>query len=178
MDGVYRILQAFWQGIVHGLAVIWAGWQGIVDWVTQVALAQIGITMRETGDVVDYLSGVVAIAAAVFAAYRWLRPRGSPKVVQAYQRLNAAVTRLIIALRHKHVTEADHYYNAFMAELHESKYLLNSKDRAALFAHWTPAKYEHQHLYQAIKDGMPDKVNPVHLQALQLHIQQKLTALE
>jgi len=29
-----------------------------------------------------------------------------------------------------------------------------------------------------IKNGTPDKINPVHLQALQLHIQQRLKSLE
>lgn len=179
MEGIYGIVRALWQGIQHVLSAIWAGWQGLIDWITHVGLRQIGITIRETSDVIDYVSGVIAIVAAVLAVYRWWRPQPQrAKVVQAYQRLNAEVTQHIIALRHKNAVEADRCYNAFMATLHENKYLFDTKDRKALFDHWTPAKYEHQKLYPMIKNGTPDKINPVHLQALQIHIQQRLKSLE
>jgi hypothetical protein len=62
---------------------IWYGWTSLIDWDTQMGLAQMGITIRETGDIVDYVSGMIGIIGAAVAVWHFVfRRRAGSKEQQ------------------------------------------------------------------------------------------------
>jgi hypothetical protein len=146
MESVFAVLQAIGAAFAWAWGWIWYGWTTAIDWVTQVGLAQIGITIRETGDIVDYASGIIAIVAATAAIWRIIvrRTEGPRNELKAfYGQMNESVTKLIGHVHRKEQAEMGMVYYAMAQQIHGYKYILGNRRRKVLMQRWKLAQDEY-----------------------------------
>lgn len=178
-------VRAVWQIIGGALAWawgwIWYGWTSLIDWVTQVGLAQMGITIRETGDIVDYLSGVIAIVAAVVAVLRIFiqRPEGTKEQRKAFfNQLNQSITNLIMQIHSKKLTEMEIAFTGAKQQIYSHQYIIGKRQNKVLFAYWEPAKDEYYAARKTIfKQTASQTIPTPRLDELQKYLQTELTKL-
>ena len=146
MESVRAVWQAIGAALAWAWGWIWYGWTSLIDWVTQVGLAQLGITIRETGDVVDYISGMIAIVAAVTAVWRIFvgRTEGPRNELKAfYGQMNESVTKLIGHIHRKEQAEMGMVYFAITQQIHGFRFILGNRRQQVLMQRWKIAQKEY-----------------------------------
>jgi len=122
---------------------IWYGWTSAIEWVMQVDVAQIGITMRGTSDIVDYMSSIIGLIGAVVTVWHFtFRRRAGSKDQQRafFAQLNQSVTILIMHTHNKRIADMEMAYSAILLLIHSHKYLLDKQHMQKLERYWRPAK--------------------------------------
>lgn len=177
MESVFAVLQAIGAALAWAWGWIWYGWTSAVDWVTQVGFAQIGITIRETGDIVDYASGMIGIIGAVVAVWHFaFRRRAGTKDQQRafFAQLNQSVGSLIMHTHSKRIADMEMAYSAILLLIHSHEYLLDKQHTQQLERYWRPAKREYHEALRLARNNPGGKIPTPHLDALQQHVQDVL----
>ncbi len=177
MESVRAVWQIIGGALAWAWSWIWYGWTSLIDWVTQVGLAQMGITIRETSDMVDYLSGMIAIVGAVVAIWHFIfRHREGSKEQQRafFAQLNQSVTTLIMHTHSKRTADMEMAYSTILQLIYSHKYLLGKKPMAKLFFYWKPAKQEYHEAQELVKKASPGIILTPRLDALQEYVQEVL----
>jgi len=180
MEQQQDILQRISDVLVGVWTWVWQGWSAVVSWLIQGVLPQIGITIRDTGDEVNYISGLIAIVGAIVALARYLwpsPPATKPMIIEGYKGLNGEITQLIIVLRQKNLDAAHTHYNEFMKLLHTHKYVFPTLQRNELFVHWRATKKEYHAIRRVVTRDASAKISTAKHAALQAYIQRQLAEL-